>query len=137
MADEFISKFGDGSLQEKSDGLRQVFVCGVPHVRRLTQGSGILNVRGGSQVRGPSQDFGFHQVRGQSQSRGVPQVRGGTGLLLGSARYTSRPAWVGPPYTQISPHVTIENVPASKSNKRKEEISQGNCLFVDSFVICR
>jgi hypothetical protein len=95
----------------------------MPHV------TGKAKVRGFSQAGGVGQVRGFSHVRGFSQGSGVLKVRGGCGEPMGSARHSSRPAWIGPPYTQISPFVTIENVPASRSSiKRKEVHSLGKSV---------
>jgi len=90
----------------------------------LPQGVSLLRVRGVQQVQG------VPQVRGK---RTVPQVRGG-GQLLGSARFASRKAWIGPPYTQVSPPLPHE-IAASRSGTRKKESKTGKLLTLLLYFI--
>ena len=101
--------------------------------------SGVLRVSQG-QLRG------CPNVRGVPQVRGVPIGRGGCGQLTGSSRFVNGPAWVGPPYTQISlatnfapawvgPNYTQISTPTSFSSKSSAKGREGNCSGLNVLLL--
>jgi hypothetical protein len=97
-------------------------------------GGGVPQLRAGV----PKNRFGSPLVRDGSNQpfvghfnprQGVPQTRGFS--QLGSARFVTRPPWIGPPYTQVNPPPAFMfRSSEEKSGKRKLEHSEGEILFL-------
>ena len=95
-------------------------VRGVPFVRGVPLGHGVPQGRGVPQEQ---------QRHGVPKVRGVPQVRGSGLNHLGSARFAARPAWVGPPYTQVTPPVISPFATYSLLKRNSQNI--GKCILIE------
>ncbi len=87
---------------------------------------GIQISRGVPVVRGDQVIRGGPVFRGGA-FRGIPQVRSGNSPALGSARFVTKPAWIGPPYTQVSPFPSAQC--QSLLKRKKENVTGTKNIF--------